>query len=421
MSHRKMHLALSLVLTLCGLLNSIFCETQPNPKRDPHPVSSRKTSPPSHEADTDHEAFAYKLFEALSVEYHRKNLIFSPESISTALAMLSLGTRSTTLSNLVAGLGFDLQRIRAWEVHTSFQRLVQTLNELDRQRHLKHRDFLFIDINRRIKPKFLQETERLYEVEAQVADFRHRGIAKEQINQFVAQRLAHRIEEVVTSLHPHTFLFLLNYIFFKGVWEVAFQARFTQKENFFLEDNTSVQVHMMRKTERMIYSRAEHLFATIVKLPYTGNVSLVLVLPDAGRFDFVAKELAARRARPLQSRDTRLVHLILPKFKISSRIDLNRLLPKVGIEDIFSRRANFSGITDETFPTIFEAIHEARLEVNEKGVIKAAAEDVHAKRAHHAPHADATVVKFDRPFLLFVEDELNQRQLFVGQVFNPLQ
>lgn len=221
MSHRKMHLALSLVLTLCGLLNSIFCETQPNPKRDPHPVSSRKTSPPSHEADTDHEAFAYKLFEALSVEYHRKNLIFSPESISTALAMLSLGTRSTTLSNLVAGLGFDLQRIRAWEVHTSFQRLVQTLNELDRQRHLKHRDFLFIDINRRIKPKFLQETERLYEVEAQVADFRHRGIAKEQINQFVAQRLAHRIEEVVTSLHPHTFLFLLNYIFFKGkVYEV---------------------------------------------------------------------------------------------------------------------------------------------------------------------------------------------------------
>lgn len=80
----------------------------------------------------------------------------------------------------------------------------------------------------------------------------------------------------------------------------------------------------------------------------------------------------------------------------------------------FTRRAATGSVSPQ-------AIHEARLEVNEKGVIKAAAEDVHAKRAHHAPHADATVVKFNRPFLLFVEDELNQRQLFVGQVFNPLQ
>lgn len=115
--------------------------------------------------------------------------------------------------------------------------------------------------------------------------------------------------------HSWAFSFLI----LLGVWEVAFQTRFTQKENFFLEDNTSVQVHMMRKTERMIYSRAEHLFATIVKLPYTGNVSLVLVLPDAGRFDFVAKELAARRARPLQSRDTRYAAMLFWRDILHSR------------------------------------------------------------------------------------------------------
>ncbi|KAF5914266.1 hypothetical protein HPG69_000063 [Diceros bicornis minor] len=415
MSHKKMHVALSLVLILYGLFNSIFCETQQNPKQD----SSRKISPLSQKIRIDDEAFACKLFETLSFEHHRKNFIISPESISTTLAMISLGTRSTTLSNLVVGLGFDLRQVRAWDVHLSFQRVVQTLNELNRGRQLKHRDFLFIDNNRRINPKFLLETERLYEVETQLTDFRHRDIAKKQINQYVAQRLNHRIEEIVTSLHPHTFIFLLNYIFFKGLWEVAFPTRFTQKENFFFEEKTTVQVDMMRKTERMIYNRAQNLFATVVKIPYTGNVSLVLVLPDAGRFDFVVKELAARRARPLQSSDTRLVHLVLPKFKISSRINLKRVLLKIGIEDIFSRRANFSGITEEVFPTAFEAIHEARLEVNERGLIKATAEDVSLKTAQHNVPADATVVKFDRPFLFFVEDELNQRQLFVGQVFNP--
>ena len=29
------------------------------------------------------------------------------------------------------------------------------------------------------------------------------------------------------------------------------------------------------------------------------------------------------------------------------------------------------------------------------------------------------VVKFNRPFLLFVEDEMTQTDLFVGQVLNP--
>lgn len=50
----------------------------------------------------------------------------------------------------------------------------------------------------------------------------------------------------------------------------------------------------------------------------------------------------------------RLVYLILFKFKIFFRIDLNRLFFKVGIEDIFFRRVNFSGIIDEIFLIIFE-------------------------------------------------------------------
>lgn len=29
------------------------------------------------------------------------------------------------------------------------------------------------------------------------------------------------------------------------------------------------------------------------------------------------------------------------------------------------------------------------------------------------------VVKFDRPFFLFVEDEITRRDLFVAKVFNP--
>lgn len=50
----------------------------------------------------------------------------------------------------------------------------------------------------------------------------------------------------------------------------------------------------------------------------------------------------------------RWVHLIMPKFKISSKIDLKKMLPKMGISNVFTAAANFSGITEEDFLAIFE-------------------------------------------------------------------
>lgn len=50
----------------------------------------------------------------------------------------------------------------------------------------------------------------------------------------------------------------------------------------------------------------------------------------------------------------RWVHIIMPKFKISSKINLKKMLPKMGISNVFTTAANFSGITEENFPAIFE-------------------------------------------------------------------
>lgn len=64
-----------------------------------------------------------------------------------------------------------------------------------------------------------------------------------------------------------------------------------------MNDQTKVQVDMMRKTERMLYSRSEELHTTMVKMPCKGNVSLILMLPDAGQFDTALKKMTAKRAK----------------------------------------------------------------------------------------------------------------------------
>ncbi|XP_045865412.1 uteroferrin-associated basic protein 2-like [Meles meles] len=417
MSHGKMPLALSLVLILCGLLNSTCCENERGSKWNIYPVSSWKMSPIHHNIEAGNKAFAYKLFKTLLMEHPRKNIIFSPLSISASLAMLSLGTRSTTLTNLLKGLGFDLKVMSVWDVHHGFQSIVQMLKQLNREGHLKYRDMLFIDSNRKINTPFLWDTEQIYDVKAQMIDFRDVRKTKKQINHFVAAKMYKGTKGFITSLNPHTFLFLINYVFFKGIWKMAFHTNFMHKEDFFVDECTTVQVDMMWKKERMIYSRSEKLFTTMVKMPFIGKMSIVLMLPDVGQLDSSVEEMVAQRATLLKSSGRRWVHIIMPKFKISSKINLKKLLPKMGISNVFTTAANFSGITEENFPAVFEAIHAATMEVSEEGKM-----DMDSSNAipYHTHTAAPFVVKFNRPFFLFVEDWMTQGTILMGKVFNPI-
>ena len=66
---------------------------------------------------------------------------------------------------------------------------------------------------------------------------------------------------------------------------------------------------MMWKTEQVIYSRLEELFATTVKIPYIGNVSLVLMLPDVGKPDSALNHMIVQNATLLKSSGTRYATL----------------------------------------------------------------------------------------------------------------
>ena len=90
---------------------------------------------------------------------------------------------------------------------------------------------------------------------------------------------------------------------------MAFHANLKHKEDFFVDERTTVQVDMVWKKERMIYSRSEKLFATMVKIPLTGNMSIVLVLPDVGQPDSTIKEMVDQRATLLKSSDMRYATL----------------------------------------------------------------------------------------------------------------
>nr|P16708.1 RecName: Full=Uteroferrin-associated protein; Short=UFAP; Flags: Precursor [Sus scrofa]AAA31137.1 uteroferrin-associated protein precursor [Sus scrofa] len=414
MSHGKMPLVLSLVLILCGLFNSISCEKQQTSPKTITPVSFKRIAALSQKMEANYKAFAQELFKTLLIEDPRKNMIFSPVSISISLATLSLGLRSATRTNAIDVLDVALKNLAVMLMAQAPTALLEIVHELV-NRTAKHQDIL-ID-RTEMNQMFLKEIDRYIKMDIQMIDFKDKEKTKKAINQFVADKIDKKAKNLITHLDPQTLLCLVNYIFFKGILERAFQTNLTKKEDFFVNEKTIVQVDMMRKTERMIYSRSEELLATMVKIPCKENASIILVLPDTGKFNFALKEMAAKRARLQKTNDFRLVHLVVPKIKDNLQDRFKHLLPKIGINDIFTTKAVTWNTTGTS--TILEAVHHAVIEVKEDGLTKNAAKDKDFWKVPVDKKEVPVVVKFDRPFFLFVEDEITRRDLFVAKVFNP--
>ncbi|PWS22543.1 hypothetical protein DKP78_17840, partial [Enterococcus faecium] len=85
---------------------------------------------------------------------------------------------------------------------------------------------------------------------------------------------------------------------------------------------------------------------TVLQLPYTKSVSMMLLLPDkdlSSLEEAVCPLHVAKWHRWMASREARVT---IPKLSIETSYSLRNLLSEIGMSDIFSYSANFSGIAD---------------------------------------------------------------------------
>jgi serpin B len=111
------------------------------------------------------------------------------------------------------------------------------------------------------------------------------------------------------------------------------------------------------------------------------------------------------------------VDLTLPRFSIETKTQLGELLRALGMPTAFSDAADFSGITTAEQLAISEVIHQANIDVDEKGTEAAAATAV-VMRATGMP-AEPVTVRVDRPFLFVLRDVPTGAILFLGRVGDP--
>ncbi|XP_004584602.2 alpha-1-antichymotrypsin-like [Ochotona princeps] len=405
-----------LVATLCPpvLCHPVATAVPQDARREDTADVTRLAGLVSSNAD-----FACNLYKQLALLNQDKNIIFSPLSISTALAVVALGARGSTLTELLQGLKFNLTEMPEKEIHQGFRQLLLTLRQPQEQPQLSLGNALFVGL--KPLPAFLEGTQELYAAEALETNFQDLDTARKLINDHVAQKTEGKIMDLFDSLDKDTVMVLVNFILFKAHWENPFNPDFTYKSRFYLKKDKWVDVSMMKKTELQTpYFHDEELSCTVVVLNYVGNACAFFILPDEDKMQEVEASLSLETLKRWRNsvKTTWIAELHLPKFNISSEFNLKDVLPKWGIREVFTKQADFSGITEDMNIMISKAVHKAVLDVAENGT-EAAAATGFGFAAVSLPLG--TTVCFDRPFLVAIVSTDPPSVLFLGKVTNPLE
>lgn len=360
--------------------------------------------------------FAMKLFRQIANQpgTATKNIFFSPLSIAAALSMLALGARQNTLTEFMQVLGYiKMERNGESAVRELFQYLLEDLTSGNST--LKMGNSLHIQQGLNVKRMFLQESKQFYNADTLNINFREPQNAKEQINTYVKNKTSGKIPEFVKeSLPRDTVMLLLNYVLFKGNWLKPFDPSQTYEDDFHAGDGTTVKVQMMKRMGMFESIYADFLSSNVIKVPYQGNTSLVLILPDPGKLTELGEKMTINNFLPLLYRLHRSsAELHLPKLSLRTSYQLNNPLTAMGLEDAFTNRANFSGIS-ETPLKVSKVVHEAVLDIDETGTEASAVTGVEMM-----PMSMPLQYRFNRPFLFLIVDHTVRIVLFAGRVMNP--
>lgn len=414
-----------ILVSACSLQNqngSASLETKSSIPRNMNPSVSEGSLKELVEGNT---TFGINLYK--SIKQGDANLIFSPYSISVALAMAQAGAKSNTLEQMNDVLHFTLP---ADQLHPVINALQLELNNRENNDYEEGKQDFDLNIVNSIwgektytfLPEYLDLLAENYGAGLRLADFINQpDTSRKEINQWVSDQTNDRINDLLPedSITGLTRLVLTNAIYFKASWLHQFEPGMTEDADFTLISGQKVQVPMMRQTETFGYA-SENGYQ-LISLPYEGNkLSMVIILPDEGNYSRVEEGLGDFDIQGLASSVSYVqLDLEMPKFKIESSFGLADTLDAMGMKDAFIPGiADLSGM-DGTHDLYISAVqHKAFIEVDETGTEAAAATAV-VVGIESMPIDEPIKVSIDRPFIYFIVDNKTGSVLFMGRVMNP--
>jgi serpin B len=277
-----------------------------------------------------------------------------------------------------------------------------------------------------VKNHFLSEVQQL--------NYSNAGESANTINQWVANQTRDKIKDLISpqAISSDTELILVNAIYFKGDWLHQFKKENTTKEDFHLDDGSTIKIDMMKLNGKR-FPMLENPFgleARTCQIPYMGNnVSMTIILPNDGvKLSDIERNLSFSRIHNildhlLKSSEHNIgkVNIQLPRFKLEYKNELSSHFKELGATLPFDRaNADFSGINSEARGLhISKVVHQAVVDVNEQGTEAAAATGIIMMTRCLVIEDPPKEFIVNKPFLFILHETIHNAVLFFGKVVNP--
>ncbi|MBR3110298.1 MAG: serpin family protein [Prevotella sp.] len=347
--------------------------------------------------------FAFNLFRKARGE---KSKILSPLSITFALGMLNNGADGETLKEINQTLGFGDAGADA--INVFCQKMLKESNTLDEKTKALIANTIFVNegCGYRLQEGFIDKANTFYDAQPQNRNFAD-GETMDVINQWASDHTMGMIPEVLKedSFNPDAVSYLLNALYFKGIWSSPFKKEETQDESFGGGDKVPM-MHQFK--EGLLYT--ENDLYQAVRLPYgNGAYRMDVFLPREDKtVGEVLETLSGSNWQPEYENTD--VDLKLPRFETDTNQDLVGVMAGLGMPKAFSIDAEFPYFCNGD-PYISQMFQVAKIKLDEEGT-EAAAVTVIEMTESIPQRADFHA---NRPFLYIISEQSTGVIFFIGQ------
>ncbi|XP_067323624.1 serpin B4-like [Anolis sagrei] len=386
--------------------------------------------------------FAVDLLKILMKHNCEGNIFCSPLSISAALSMTLMGARGNTAKQMEKVLHFteitgsgcsndipvtEAQCDRPGGPHEQFKALLSAINQPTKDYALSIANRLYGSNKYEFLQQYLHCTKELYHAELERVDFENATEeVRKKINSWVESQTNCKIKDLFPSgaIDDDAVLILVNGIYFKGKWKMAFDKKDTHEELFWTNKNQSKQVQMMSLEDEFNLSKIKNPPLQVLELPYhQDELSMFILLPDnkisPDQFERELTYMTLKEWTSSANMKKQKMKVFIPKFRLEEKYELKPILKAMGMTDMFLLgKADLSGMSQNHDRNLLvsKVIHKAYVDVNEEGTEAAAATGVEV-----VPESAEILPEFkaNRPFIFFIRHNNTGSILFSGRCSSP--
>lgn len=355
-------------------------------------------------------SFAWRMFDVVNTKSDGGNTVVSPLSMVYCLGMVNNGAAVETSKEITSALGFDAG---VADINEYCKKLLEEMPKLDSKTTMAIANCVEVNKQYALQQDFEKAVKDNFNALVESRNFADSGF-KDYLNRWVRKHTSGMIPELFSDVDAAAVSYIVNAIYFKGVWAEKFDKANTSTAAFTTSDGKITNVDMMHQTSSFKYTATD--LCQVLNMDYgNGSYSMQLLLPRNGKT--VEDVISAMKGQDWRSFIEGMggceVRAYVPKFTIEYGGEMNSMLENLGATTMFTPLADFSKFCDKDV-YVSRVIQKAKIAVDEEGTTAAAATGAEMMETAVAPSEPVTF-RADHPFIFVITEHSSGTICFIGQ------